>query len=52
MRYLTNQEAQLSNTTSGGSRLTIDARSGSVLNPGFEVKQGADFQILTDGCPE
>jgi len=52
MRFLTNQEAQLSNRSSSNSALTIDARSGTTMNPGFEITVGAEYKVYLDGCPE
>jgi len=52
MRYLTNQDAQLSNRSSANASLTIDARSGTTMNQGFEINKGAEYKVYLEGCPE
>jgi len=52
MRYLTNQDAQLSNRSSANASLTIDARFGTTMNQGFEINKGAEYKVYLEGCPE
>jgi len=48
--YITNRTIEASNIINGGAQLILNARNGTTLNPGFEVKSLGQLEIYLEGC--